>query len=255
MISINDNKLSFVHMGLFDRTGEWIHPTVMLDTYELIFVLDGTVELFEGKEKYILKRGQMIVLYPNVEHGGIRKSFGHTSFYWLHFKTDNFDAFALPKMTEPDAIRMGKMFREIMQFHQAGSRTLAEVTLARLLLDRGDGIERKSKIAYEMSEFIRINSYRSVTVEELSSKFGYDRDHISRILKSEFGVNAKTMIVDKRLSYIESLLINTNDTVKEISSKCGFEDENLFLKFFKYHEGKTPTQYRDEFYRVHMNSK
>ena len=242
-------------MGLFDRTGEWIHPNVTLETYELIFVVDGVVDIFEGNEQYSVKKGQMIVLYPNVEHGGARESFGHTSFYWLHFKTDNFSAFSLPKVTEPDSIRMGKMFREVMQFNQAGNRVLTEVNLARLLLDRSDRIERKGKIAYELSEYIRINSYRNITVEELSSKFGYDRDHISRILKSEFGINAKKMIVDKRISYIESLLINTNDTIKEISQKCGFEEENLFLKFFKYHEGKTPTQYRDEFFRVHMNAK
>ena len=255
MISIDGNNLSFVHMGLFDRIGEWIHPTVTLETYELIFVLDGVVEIFEGTDKYIINKGQMIVLYPNVEHGGIRESFGHTSFYWLHFKSDDFDSLRLPKISAPDPIRMGKNFREIMQFNQSGNRILAEITLARLLIDRSDRIERKSKIAHEISEYIRINSYRNITVEELSSKFGYDRDHISRILKSEFGINSKTMIVDKRLSYIESLLMNTNDTIKEISQKCGFEDENLFLKFFKYHEGKTPTQYRDEFFRVHMNAK
>lgn len=255
MISIDGNNLSFVHMGLFDRTGEWIHPTVTIDTYELIFVLDGVVEIFEGTEKYIINKGQMILLYPNVEHGGIRQSLGHTSFYWLHFNTNNINSFGISKISEPDSIRMVKNFREIMQFNQAGNRVLAEITLARLLIDRSDRIERKSKIAHEISEYIRINSYRNITVEELSSKFGYDGDHISRILKSEFGINAKTMIVDKRISYIESLLINTNDTIKEISRKCGFEDENLFLKFFKYHEGKTPTQYRDEYFRVHMNAK
>lgn len=68
-------------------------------------------------------------------------------------------------------------------------------------------------------------------------------------------MNAKTMITDKRLAYIESMLINTNDSIKDIAEKCGFDDENLFLKYFKYHEGKTSTQFRDEFFRVHMNTK
>ena len=42
---------------------------------------------------------------------------------------------------------------------------------------------------------------------------------------------------------------------QEIALQCGFDDENKFVKFFKYHEGITPTQFRNRFFHVHMNSK
>lgn len=157
MISIENNKLNFIHMGLFDRTGEWIHPTVTIDTYEIIFVTDGSVEIYEGTEQYSLAKGDMLILYPNIEHGGTRQSLGHTSFYLLHFKIDDVTALKLPKVCTPDAIRVEKALREIMQYNNKADRVMAELLLARFLIERGVRVERKNKIAHELSEYIRIN--------------------------------------------------------------------------------------------------
>ncbi|MDD7700214.1 MAG: helix-turn-helix domain-containing protein [Eubacteriales bacterium] len=57
-----------------------------------------------------------------------------------------------------------------------------------------------------------------------------------------------------RLSCIQGLLLNTDYSLKAISGMCGFEDENAFVKFFKYHEGLTPTKYRNRYFRTHRNN-
>ena len=41
---------SFSNMGLFDSETEWIHPTISVQTYEIIFVVEGEVNLFEDTE-------------------------------------------------------------------------------------------------------------------------------------------------------------------------------------------------------------
>ena len=50
-------------------------------------------------------------------------------------------------------------------------------------------------------------------------------------------------------------MANTDDTLKSLAGQCGFEDENAFVKFFRYHAGLTPTEYRNRFFRVHRNEK
>ena len=132
---ILDNKknLNFVKMGLFDTIAEWIHPTVTLNTYELIYVVAGVVHLFEGETRYTLTKGEAILLEPGIVHGGFQTSSGHTSFYWLHFLTDDISAWD-PVKTQTLPATAERSLREIMH-HSIGRRELAELAFARFLLE------------------------------------------------------------------------------------------------------------------------
>ena len=255
MILCNETSLSFVTIGLFDRWETWIHPTIAVETYELIFVTEGQVHIREGEKVYHLEQGDLLLLDPFVEHGGTETSEGHTAFYWLHFHAENMGAFAFPKQSRPDFVRVLRVMKELMQCREQDQKTVAELILGRFLLEGVRPVVRKSKLAHEIAEYIRIHASSPLTVEEVATHFGYAPDHVSRVLRAEFGKSAKTVILEKRLALIESRLLNTNDTVKEIAAECGFEDENIFVKFFKYHERVTPTQFRNEFFGVHMNIK
>ena len=254
MILRDNTHLHFIHMGLFERIGEWIHPTVTIDSYEIIYVMDGEVHIREGETPYHLKKGDMLLLSPNVEHGGIRVSHGRTSFYWLHYVTDTPHAFAFPKCSTPEPRHTERVMIEIMQSQQRGDATMADLLLAQWLLEGDRPVERRSKRAHEIAEYIRINAHHALSVEEVAAHFGYAPDHLSRILRQEFGMGTKAFIVEKRLECIESILLNTNEPIKDVALRCGFEDENIFAKFFKYHEGITPTEFRNGFFRVYMNN-
>ena len=254
MIKINDVSLCFCNMGLFDTQDEWIHPTVTVDTHELILVVEGTVNIREGDTEYSLKKGDMIVLCPGIEHGGTQISHTHTAFYWLHFSTDDLSRFGVPKASTPSAARAERYMKDIMQCQMRGEGHVAELVLARFLFECASTVERHGKAAYEIDEYIRANSQKSITVADVACRFGYAPDHVSRILRAEFGRSAKELIVEKRLAYVENQLLNTNESIKAVALRCGFEDENAFVKFFKYHEHTTPTDFRNEYFRIHMNT-
>lgn len=251
-----DNKvnLTFSNMGLFDTDSPWIHPAVTIDSFELIFVTEGTVSLYEGERNFELHKGEMVLLCPGTEHGGTKESRGHTSFYWLHFYTDCVSAFNVPKVCTPDPAGTERTFKEIMHTSKS-SALLCELYLAGFLISLGRTDEYKNKLACEVNEYIRINSRKKLTAAAVASRFGYSTDYVSRVYKREFGVDVKTGIIKQRLEYIESLLINTDYTIKEIAQMSGFEDENNFVKFFKYHKNVTPTLFRNRFFYVHMNNR
>ena len=253
MLTIDGINLKFSNMGLFDSETKWIHPTVTVDSFELIYVTAGEVFLREENSEYHLKSGEMLLLEPNREHGGTAFSHGYTSFYWLHFYTDGIGLFPIPKQFTPSK-EIRRQLAELMHL-QGTNHTLAELALARFLLELNPNLEHGSRRAYEITEFIRINAHRPLTVCDVANRFGYSPDHLSKILKREFGYDTKTVIVKKRLEYIESLLINTDYSIKEIAQQCGFDDENKFVKFFKYHTSLSPSQFRNRYFYVHMNSK
>lgn len=42
--------------------------------------------------------------------------------------------------------------------------------------------------------------------------------------------------------------------MQEIAAKSGFSDYKLFLKYFRYHEGVTPSEFRSAYYKIHTNN-
>ncbi len=250
-----DNKLTlqFDGMGLFDTAAEWIHPTVTVDTYEIILVLAGDVRIYEGEHRFCVRPGEWLLLYPGIEHGGYAVNTGHTSFYWLHFYTDDIAAWELPKYAAaPHGAE--KTLRQVMHLSQVDPR-LSELTLAKFFLESRTEARTQDRIAHEVREYLRIHASRGLRVSEVARYFGYSSDHLSRLYRREFGIDLKEGIDRARISHIESLLLNSDATVKEIATMSGFADENAFVKFFKYHEGSTPTAYRNRFYHIHMNNK
>ncbi len=254
MITVNGTSLCFCNMGLFDTQSEWIHPTVTVSTHELILVVEGVVNIREGETEYSLKKGDMLLLSPDVEHGGTAASTTHTAFYWLHFSTSDITKFGINKKSSPSMARAERTMKDIMQCQLRSESHVAELILARFLFECATTVERRGKAAYEIDEYIRANSQRKLTVSDIACRFGFASDHVSRILRTEFGRSAKELIVEKRLAYVENQLLNTNDSVKSVALRCGFDDENAFVKFFKYHEHITPTEFRNEYFRIHMNT-
>ena len=78
MLKTDNNYFAYENIGEFHSDDEWIHPIRVIDSYELIFVLSGTVYLFEEDEKYELHTNECILLEQGKQHGGYRVSNGLT---------------------------------------------------------------------------------------------------------------------------------------------------------------------------------
>lgn len=254
MMTIDGVRLSYSNMGLFESEIDWIHPTVTVDTHEIIYVVEGEVHIREGEDEYDLAKGELLLLSAGVEHGGTRTSSGHTSFYWLHFTCSDLGAVGFPKRCKPNAAATLRTFAELMHLQRAVP-AVAQLSFARFLFECGTEPERGNRRVAEVCEYMRLNSGRALSVTEVAERFGYSADHLSRLLKKELGVDAKAAIVRYRMEYIVSKLLHSDYSIKQIAAQCGFEDENAFVKFFKYHAGATPSALRNKYFHVHLNNK
>ncbi len=254
MITVDNITLEFSSMGIFETDSVWMHPDVTVPTYEIIYVTDGQVNIAEGEQRYELKRGDMLLLDAGINHRGYAASHGKTSFYWLHYTVSDAKSLAFPKLSRPECAWVLGALRELMHLSMASQR-LADIALAKLLFECIEERKAGNPVAHEIDEYIRLKSDTALTVSQVAQRFRLSADHIARLLKKEFGYDTKTAIVNRRLLFIKSCLVNTDKTVKEIAAECGFEDENSFVKFFKYHEKTTPTAFRSKFFYVNRNNK
>lgn len=247
--------------GKFSSAGPWIHGQRVIESYELIVVTRGTVYLREGEQHFTLRPNDYILLHPGIPHGGDRPTEEPVEFYWLHFFPEAERQYPRPCTgTLPSPSALIQTARQLLQVQQSPAyppdtvHHLLYVLLAELTVQR-EQQEPQNALAARVHEYIRSHADRPLSAAQVAEAIGYHPDHLSRVLKSCYGVTLSQEIARQRLSRAQLLLQTTDYTVNRIALELGYEDSNLFEKFFRYHQGTTPTAYRNSFSKIHTNHK
>lgn len=254
MINVNGLKLNFAYMGYFVGNKNWIHPSVTIDTYEIIFVTNGQVFIREDDKNYSLNKGDVLLLHANHPHKGYKKS-DDASFFWLHFYSENYDD-SFPKYFHvKDYHNYELLFRRLNHFASIKANpAIIECELALLFLNNASAQNKSSKLFYDVADYIKINVSKALTVNSVAYNFGYSADHLSKIFIKNIGLSLKKFIDNERNSFVKSLLLNTNLTIKEIAHTAKFIDDKSLIKFFRYNNQQTPTEFRSRNFATHTNN-
>lgn len=259
-MNVLDNpNVRFEYAGFFTSNDEWIHPNRTEITYEIIYVTSGVVHLYDEKNgRLSLSRGSLAILEPGIRHAGSKKSVG-VSFYWVHFHAGSgilpFEQRIFEKIDSPH------LFKELLHYSLLPEKPECVVgsilirILSELYFLSESSLAQKDVWAERIYEWVRINASASLTAELTAKHFGFSADHATRIIKKNYGVGLKSLINTFTLSKAKELLVNTEKYVKEVAYELGFADDKSFIGFFKYHEGVFPSEFRNKFYKIHMNSR
>lgn len=254
----NGTWFSYERIGEFHSAGSWIHPTRVIGSYEVIQVLEGTVYLREGNTEYALEPNQILLLEPGVEHGGIREVGDPTAFYWFHFRTDlpvHFKTY-----TGSDFYEIKQLMKRLLHitnspgYGQAAADALGYLIFQELLL-RGNREQPTNRVhVNQILEYIKVNIRRNLSVAEIAEHFNYNVDYMGKLFRKNIGIGLKEYLAEQRMNLAKDLLLTSDATVKQIGEKLGYSSENLFVKFFLYHEKISPTVFRSLYYNTHLNN-
>ena len=76
----------------------------------------------------------------------------------------------------------------------------------------------------------------------------YDKlDEMNRITDR---FQALMQFLDIRMGYATRMLIDTTETIAEISFKCGYNDMSNFNRIFKRKKGCSPTEFRNSYHKI-----
>lgn len=256
-------SLTYISSGLFVAHEEWIHACRIIDSWELIYVMNGVIHMRQEEEIYTVKKGELLLLRPGASHGGVKSSPPDTSFYWTHFLVSDDRAMVLhtAHMTFTDGYKFAPLFKQLL--HVANSPlgypfSAADLTMGLILaeaavsrMDQG----RQTSLLKDCAEWIRINSDRRITAAITAERFGYHPDYLSSMFQKKLGMTLKQYIDAQRLQYIKNLLLTSNYSIKQLADYLGWENENQFNHYFKYHEKMSPTQYRSLYVNTHLNKR
>lgn len=262
MITLNCNSsLTYVSSGLFKSSGEWIHPKRVIDTYEIIIMYAGNAFICENNCNFNLKKNDILLLEPSKEHYGFKSSSEFVSFAWIHFKSDGEHFKSLPKLTHSeDLFSLRTLVSQLL--HSSNTPNYSSITYdmyCALIVEEILFLNKTTEIpgnmlAVQIKEWIRNNICKNITVKQIAEQFSYHENHISRIFKNSYNISIKQYITSHKLKITKDQLCNTLYNINQIAHSCGFESENHFIKFFKYHTGLTPTEYRNTYINTHINN-
>lgn len=103
---------------------------------------------------------------------------------------------------------------------------------------------KHSDIVFKAMDYIRDNSLKRITLEDVANQVYLSKSYLSSIFKQEVGISIVDYINQMRIAHSKTLLTNTGLTLVEIANECCFGDQSYFSRVFKQHEGVTPKQYR-----------
>lgn len=232
----------------------WIHPSRTVDFNEIIYIVKGSVKMFEQDRKYDLHKGDCIILEKGRYHGGFERVDKEVQFYWIQFFSD-YDRFSEMKhVSFGSSNELTSLADQLMHtVNNPINPKDARDCYIRLMLNKINIASQKKKnsaypVCGTVAEWIALNSAKKIDVEEISTAFGYNKDYISRVFKKNFGLSLKEYIDIERMKYIKGLLSTTDYSLKQVAHLCGFDDYKGFLKFFSYHNEETPAEFRKKYF-------
>ena len=94
-------------------------------------------------------------------------------------------------------------------------------------------------------QYVDAHFTEDMSREHLSELFYFAPDYITKIFKKETGMSFKNYIIEKRLDLARKLLLKTDDSIRDISLKVGYDNYSYFTRLFKKSFGVTPVEFRE----------
>lgn len=123
-----------------------------------------------------------------------------------------------------------------------GARTLASSSYARII------VESDSRQVLKVKEYIDKNYHDEIRLATLADIAGMTPTSFSRFFRQHTGKSLSEYIIDIRLGYATRELVDTTNSIKEISFWCGFNNLSNFTRIFRKRKGCSPSEFR-EIYR------
>ena len=222
---------------------------------EIFWPVSGRCAFWQGKEKYILKPGEVWYYPPGSFHEYRPVTVFH--YCWLAIAGKNagklFDALGInPGLNKAGTcpLQLFSLLEHDCMPQNIYNRISAMSTAFRILLHLSyPGLSGlKSSSTMDDVKMLIDTSYNipGLNASCIAAKLGMQLSSFSRAFHKRFGTTVTEYITGVRLKRAEFMLRKTSLPVKEIAESCGFSSANYFAKVFQGRYGTSPQQYRQK---------
>ncbi len=245
-----------VVMGSFEYLPGYSLERSRFDSYLIILIESGTMEILLGNKYHLATKGEAVLLDCYKPHAyrtntGCRTLWLHfdgqlAKGYFDHLVRDRGNIIALSNFKVPRGI-LARLIENSEKHLSAGEAQMS-IMIGNLLLELSSGTSPEQSADQDgikrVTTYLTENFSQKISLEEMADMAGLSPYHFNRKYKKETGVTPHQFLLSTRMSAAKYSLSNTNLTISEIALSCGFIDESAFCYSFKKREGITPNDYR-----------
>ena len=242
------------------------------DGHQLLYVVEGEVEVVVGSEQYRMQGGSLLILNRLEEHS-IRVLSREYRRYTVRLSSGDASGSALENerltsilVNRPPqfchVMELGEMRsaveRLLEKMHseaRAGDafcNQMQELALFELLIL----LYRYAPSCFRIDESRNAQMIRSIrqrleqhceenyTLSSLASDYHVSPSHLAHSFRQITGYSPMAYLMACRISAAKSDLGRTDLPIREIMERCGFGDESNFSRKFKSTVGMTPSEFR-----------
>lgn len=251
----------FINAGKFISRGCGRHITRVIDSVELIYVISGTLDMFEEEQQFHLKAGDFLYLYPGRCHGGLQPYPQNLSFFWGHFQGDvdflkqHFPQCGYAGRTERIGDYISILLAEQDQpDHPQNCDLLFALLMNETQLQKNDPQQIYSNLAKTAERIIKLRFRESVSSGKIAEELQCNADYLGRVFKQQFHCTITEYLNKVRLKHAENLLVSGYSSIKEAAYNSGFSDMAYFRKCFLKKYAMRPGEYRKRRLAGHINT-
>ena len=106
-----------------------------------------------------------------------------------------------------------------------------------------------SRRILKVKEYIDKNYQEDIRLSDLADMVGMTATSFSRFFKLRTGRHVSEYMIDVRLGHATRALVDSTDSISEISYACGFNNVSYFNRIFKKRKGCSPKEFRELYKR------
>lgn len=95
-------------------------------------------------------------------------------------------------------------------------------------------------------EFITSGFSTPITVADVATASALSREHLSRAYTERYGISPGRALRQLRMRSACELLVNTQVSIEQIATRCGYRDADAFARAFARDTGLKPLAYRQK---------
>ncbi|MCD8119297.1 MAG: AraC family transcriptional regulator [Lachnospiraceae bacterium] len=257
MISVTGISYEFFNPG-----GVEIYREQGTGDFLFLHIRTGMEAVLDPAEGYVTVPPDAFLLFNRGDPQIYRKTDGHFINDWIHFTVDPYDDFfeklGIPFLTPmllPRSSVISDLIRDLYREYytrESGENGLDEMAatmfrhLGTLYQDSlcgkrsGKYLAALTEIRREILDF----TWQPASVTEIAKKLNLSVSYLQHLYKDTFGTTVSEDLIDGRIRHAAGLLRETDKSISEISSLCGYENLEHFSRQFKSRKGCSPQKYR-----------
>lgn len=236
--------------GRFVSRGKGSHIVRRISTHELVFCVKGVLRMFEEERFFELHPGDYYLLKKGRLHGGTEKYPAGLSFFWLHFDCAESLFESVPQTGHCAREEQLSLYLQSYLTEQSLVSPSSEIQKLLLLLifrelERATVPENQlPNLVLRAEEFVKIHFAEPVTIKDAAIALHCNSEYLGRIFHIHFKETFTARLNRIRIEHAAKLLMESNLSIKEIVTECGFNDPAYFRRIFYNRYASTPGNFR-----------